>query len=352
MENANIPASTNCLYPASHATKKPIREMLDEIAANKNNCTSFYLDTTAHQSNDTFSTEGEDHHQGLARTHKLSDGSVYFFLTHSELDDDDQGILMQFRYGGPTSDEHILQTLPLTIAPLKQTLFMSEQHPSAIEFLPDVNNADAGYLFITEEMTNHRVAIYFWERDKDLRLLGHIFQGFPQGSPNFIFIDKVDDMYYLGIASNNTGWGKLYCAKPNELFPVCKPGNMNIHAFKQVVPESLFPFPVLGGPCQVKLIRDSLGIWYLLAYRSDPPDDPHGTDYIDTYRVEFSPFSISYRTNSVHIFLKPGETGFANTGTHVVERSGRLLVASSYRWSKKEGGSAGYVSRVDECPSF
>jgi hypothetical protein len=54
----------------------------------------------------------------------------------------------------------------------------------------------------------------------------------------------------------------------------------------------------------------------------------------------------------VHLTFKPGDTGFASTGTHHVEPSGRLLVSSSYRWSKNElPGEAGYVSRVDELPS-
>ena len=40
-------------------------------------------------------------------------------------------------------------------------------------------------------------------------------------------------------------------------------------------------------------------------------------------------------------------------GTHHVEPSGRLLLGSSYRWAKDEGpGDSGYVSRVDECPSW
>jgi hypothetical protein len=35
-----------------------------------------------------------------------------------------------------------------------------------------------------------------------------------------------------------------------------------------------------------------------------------------------------------------------------VERSGRLLLSSSYRWAEDEGpGTSSYVSRVDECPS-
>ena len=68
--------------------------------------------------------------------------------------------------------------------------------------------------------------------------------------------------------------------------------------------------------------------------------------------MTFEPFSISYRLFSTHITFKPGDTSFASTGTHHVERSGRLLLASSYRWSKDEGpGASSYVSRVDECPS-
>jgi hypothetical protein len=54
----------------------------------------------------------------------------------------------------------------------------------------------------------------------------------------------------------------------------------------------------------------------------------------------------------VHIFLRPGKTSFASTGTHYVDRKGRLLINSSYRWAEDEGpGDSGFVSRVDECPS-
>jgi hypothetical protein len=129
-------------------------------------------------------------------------------------------------------------------------------------------------------------------------------------------------------------------------------GFMNVSAFRPVTPESLFPFPVIDGASQNKLIRDATGTWYLLGFRSKPPDDPNGTDYVDVYRVEFSPFVISYRLFKVHISFRAGDTGFASTGTHYVEKSGRLLVSSSYRWAKDEGpGNSGFVSRVDECPS-
>jgi hypothetical protein len=341
-----------CDYPQSYQTACDIRTELEAVAANQSKCTSFYLDTVEGMSNDLFSTEGEDHHQGLARTHKLTDGSVYFFLSHSETDPGDKGSLSQYRYFGPTDQDHILSTAPLTVAPMKQLLQIDEQHPSDITFLPEVNSLDAGYLLVTEEYDQHGLTVYRWDPQHGLAVQGRILQGFPAGGPNFVFIDRVDDYYYLGIASSNWGWGKLFCARDSDLFPACEQGSMNVSAFEPAAPESLFPFPVTGGASQNKLIRDAKGQWYLLGFRSDPPDDPNGTDYVDVYAVTFSPFRISYRLFSVHISFRPGDTGFASTGTHYVERSGRLLVSSSYRWAKDEGpGDSSFVSRVDECPS-
>jgi len=338
-----------CRYPQSHATKRNIRTELDAVAANRRHCTSFYLDTIEAMSNDLFSTEGEDHHQGLARTHRLSDGSIYFFLAHSEVDPGDQGSVSQYRYAGPTDGDHVLSTSPLTVAPMTQLLPIDEQHPSDIVFLPDVNDIDAGYLFVTEEFVNHRVTVYRWEPGHALATQGRIFQGFPVGGPNFLFVDRVGADYYLGIASNNWGWGDLFRARATALFPKCVKGALDVSAFE---PAGMFPFPVLDGPSQVKLVRDGEGQWNLLAFRSDPSDDPNGDDYIDVYAVTFSPFAISYRLFSVHIFFRSGDTGFASTGTHFVERSGRLLISSSYRWAKDEGpGDSSFVSRVDECPS-
>jgi hypothetical protein len=342
--------SFGCVYPQSYPTARDIRTELEGLAANHRMCTSFYLDTVDGMSEGV--GEGEDHHQGLARTHKLSDGSIYFFLSHSEVGTGDKGSLSQYRYAGPTQGDHVLQSRPLTVAPMQQLLLIDERHPSDIAFLADVNGRDAGYLFVTEEYDQHGVTIYRWDPQHGLVVQGRIWQGFPTGGPNFVFIEKVGDLYYLGIASNNWGWGKLFCASPLALFPDCRPEAMNVDAFTPLGPESLFPFPLLGGPCQNKLILDVTGQWYLLGFRSVPNDDPHGTDYVDVYGVRFSPFMISHRLFSVHISFKAGDTGFANTGTHYVERSGRLLVSSSYRWAEDEGpGNSGYVSRVDELPS-
>jgi hypothetical protein len=69
------------------------------------------------------------------------------------------------------------------------------------------------------------------------------------------------------------------------------------------------------------------------------------------HAVEFTPFSVSPTLATVEVFLHP-RVNFASVGTLYVERSGRLLIASSYRWSQDEGpGDAGYVSLVDDCSS-
>ena len=69
---------------------------------------------------------------------------------------------MQFSYTRHTDDDHILQH-PLTVASMAQLLKITEEHPSDIVFLPDVNGFDTGYLFVTEEFTQHKLSIYFWK---------------------------------------------------------------------------------------------------------------------------------------------------------------------------------------------
>jgi len=368
-ETAAEPAAKGCIYPQSNATAHPIADELAALAANRSKCTSFYLDTVEGMSDDFPYTEGEDHHQGLARSHLLSDGSIFFFLTHSETDEGDQGIVAQFRYGGPTDGEHVVETDPPTVAPMEQLLRIDEQHPSDIEFLPDVNRADSGYLFVTKEFVERRVVVYRWTPGEDLVLVDHIFQGFPAAipdevlvkpggvplspiaGPNFIFLDRAGAYYYLGIASDHWGWGQLMRARDAELFPGCRPGVIDVSAF---TPAGMFPYPVLHrtGACQVGLVRDAEAKWFLLAYHSDPPDEEEATDYVDLYGVRFEPFAISYLLDTVHVSFEPGDTSFASTGTHCVEESGRLLLLTSYRWAEDEGpGDSSYVSRVDELPS-
>jgi hypothetical protein len=69
----------------------------------------------------------------------------------------------------------------------------------------------------------------------------------------------------------------------------------------------MVPFPVLGGS-QVKLVRDGEGAWYLLGFRSDPEDDPHGTDFVDVHGVRFNPFAITPQLFSVHVRARRGLT--------------------------------------------
>jgi len=348
-------------YPQSHATTQPILEELDGVASSE--AASFYLDTVESMGNfQIFGediTNGEDHTQGLARTQRLSDGSIYWFLSYS--DTSGQGSLSQYRYAGSLDDEHVVQTSPLTVAPMAQLLTLDDEwHPSDITFLPEVNGADAGYLLVTEEMDRHLLAVYRWAPGQDLSLQGYVGTTaanagdppptpLPTGGPNFVFVDLVDGEYLLGVASNNWGLGYLYTADPARLFPSATPGQLDVAAFAPS--GGTFPFPLLGGPCQCKLVRDATGAWSLLAFRGDPDDSETATDYVDLYPVQYPPLVIGARQASVHVFFPAGDTSFASTGTHYVEPSGRLLVSSSYRWAEDEGpGTSGYVTRVDELP--
>lgn len=343
-----------------------MREMLREIAANGPLCASFYLDTI-----EAMSSGGEDHAQGLARTHLLSDKkTVYFFQSNSHING--LGTISQYRYVGPVDGEHVKTDHPTMYVALMTQLMslVGEDHPSDIVFLPELNHLDAGYLFVAAEYGWHNVAVYYWEPGKDLLLIDKITQNLsniylgsatPKG-PNLLLLDRVGDTYFLGAASTNWGNGYLFTASADALFPDCKPGGMNVSAFALAPSNALashatdghFDLPVgnSDSPSQTKLVRDSSDAWYMLAFRSDPSADDHGTDYIDAYPVQFSPFAIITPPITVHVVFPPGETGFASTGTHYVDAAGRLLVSSSYRWSENEGpGGSAYVSRVDECPS-
>ena len=343
------PVPPRCFYPGSYPTSAPIQTMLASIV--KMRSTSFYLDTVEAMKGGL--GHGENHHQGLARSHNLSDGSIYFFLAHSDLDSGSRGSISVYRYAGPTDGGHILETKPLTVAPMQQMLMLNdEHHPSDICFVPDMNGADSGYLFATHEYEDHQVVVYRWAPNTPLAPIGSL--QFETNGPNLLFVDKVGGSYYLGVASTHWPTIHLFSASCEALFPSCAKGSMNVAAFQPVQPKTGFAFPVNPDSSQMKLVRDSLGDWYLFGFRGDPSSDPHGTDYVDLYRVTFAPsFSISSLIAAYHVNFKSGDTGFANTGTHHVDPSGRLLISSSYRWAEDEGpGKSGYVSRVDEIPSW
>ena len=215
-------AEGRCRYPQSHATARDIRTEIAGVASNRSSCTSCYLDSVESMGEHPPSSGGS-HHQGVARTHRLSDGSIYFFLSHSEVGGRiagvefpvrRQGNITVYRYGGPTEGEHILETDPLTVAPMEQMVSLDETHPADICFLPDVNGLDAGYLFVTEEFDRHCVSVYSWEPSGGLNLLGQVRQGFPGTGPNLLFFDRVGHDYYLGIATYHWGWGSAATPGP------------------------------------------------------------------------------------------------------------------------------------------
>jgi hypothetical protein len=335
-----------CIYPASNPLIGSLDVALKGVASNKNKCTSFYLDTLRYMRRGA-NVLGRNHHQGLARTHLLSDGSIFFFLSTSNIGA--EGTIAQFRYLGPLDGEHVLQTDPLTVAFMVQLLSIDEGHPADICFLPDVNQLDSGYLFVTEAYDQHRISVYPWAPGYDLFPPFHFPRNFDDG-PDSLFIDRVGDTYYLGAADSGSRKGLLWTAQAEDLFPTCKKHCMNPYAFNPLNPTE-FTLPADGKASQIKLIQQADGSWFLLGFRGDPPDETEGIDYVDVYSVAFNPFNISDRQESVHIYFRKGDTSFANTGTHYVENSGRLLISSSYRWAESEGPGGSYVSRVDECPS-
>ena len=358
--------------PASWPINKPILNALDEVFTNADVCASLYLDTTQDMARGT--GYGGDHAQGLARTHKLLDGSIVFFLAYSKIGG--HGSISTYRYAGPTDGDHVseqeLQADPLAVAPQTQLMMVSDEHPADIVFLPEVNGADAGYLFVTEPRDSRTIVVFRWDAASGLQSVQtpaglfaftDIFAN--TNGPNFIFLDRVGSSYFLGVAGfDKNQFGLLFSAQGDELFPPTAAGEIVLSAFQPVAQSeiaqeisgqagNLFFFPVDQDACQVKLAQDSIGQFFLLGFREDPPSETEGTDFVDVYPVTFSPFSIAARSASVHIQFRPGDTGFSSTGTHFVDQRGRIMLSSSYRWSEDElSGGAGYVSRVDECCSL
>ena len=106
-----------CIYPGSCPTDRRILDVLNAVA--QKDGSRFYLDTVESMSNDGIIHDAE-HHQGLARSHILSDGSIAWFLSHAETDSG--GSLSWYRYAGPTDGEHILQTVYNATKRIRKTL--------------------------------------------------------------------------------------------------------------------------------------------------------------------------------------------------------------------------------------
>jgi hypothetical protein len=353
-----------CLYPSSFPASRPINQVLQILGSAQRSSVSFYLDTTESMGGGSGRNE-LNHAQGLARTPKFSDGSIYAFLTYSEISA--IGTLSQYRYTGPTDGDRITPTNgALAVAPMEQIIPVDrEEHPADIVFLQDINRADAGYVFVTEAYDGNAVSVYSWYLNGPLTKIGLIpFGPFPPDvaplhGPDFVILDRVEDYYYLGMLYGQMG--QLFRAETEDLFPTRTVGEMNVEAFQPVpaydivppanpLPQSnMFDSPIYSDASQVKLIRDANDQWFLLGFRGDPDDSTSATDYIDLYPVSFSPFSIGGRISATHVTFPAGDTSFASTGTHYVDAFGRVMVSCSYRWAKDDlSGGAGYVTRVDE----
>jgi hypothetical protein len=352
-----------CQYPRYNALDAPLPQVLQTLGTTRDGV-SYYLDTTQNMGGGSGRNE-KNHAQGLARTPRLSDGSIFVFLTYSEIGA--IGTLSQYKYTGPTGGDRIAPTNgALSVASQVQIIPVDkEQHPADLLFLQDVNRADAGYLFVTEVYDGNCVAVFSWAKGGPVTKIGAIeFGPFPPdvaslNGPDFVFLERIGDYYYLGMAGGSLG--QLFRAKTEALFPTRAIGGMNVGAFQPVpaydlaspapplsIP-GLFEFPIDTDASQVKLVRDSQGEIFLLGFRSNPPDTTDATDYIDAYPVSSSPFQIGALLSTTHVTFPAGDTSFASTGTHLVDAAGRIMVSCSYRWAKDDlSGGAGYVTRVDE----
>jgi hypothetical protein len=343
-----------------------------------------WLDTPESQSGGL--GQGENHHQGLARSHKLSNGDIYFFLSHSEIGG--TGNLSQFRYPGRTLFERVDQVAGKygsATALLEQLLPLSdesppEEHPSDINFLPDIDNLDAGYLFVAKEYDARWITVYKWSPGEQFARIGNIHVPFKAvirdwvyyeislgilspdvlehpspdmimnyNQPSHVFVDRFDDDYYLVVWDNDHRTGWAYRADKNFLFPTSGAGKMNVGAFR--LQNSFQSCYDLGS--QAKFVRDSTGKWYLLAYLSDGSDESAPSS-VAVYDIAIAPnhdfWLLGPQTvkNPVPITLPDSGVSFSSTGTHHVDGStGMLLIYSSYRWADDKPGY--YVSLVDEC---
>ena len=347
-------SATTILYPQSTALR---RLVFDELNAFAHNCVSIFLDDTQGECGGCFDggsscclgdvcCNEEDHHQGLARTPALSDGSIYFFLSHSGVQGvGDTGRLMQFRYDGTVDNGHVTQQG--RTAPMEERLLLADEtHPSAITFLPDVNHFDGGYLFVAKEYDGQKVTVYYWQPHTDLKAIGDIYAGLTK--PSHVVIDKITaDDYYLVVFDDSYKNGSPYRARAADLFPSGTPGAMNVSAFQ---PLPYFKFDGDLGS-QAQLIRDSSNTWYLLAYNS-PDTSGFGDDSVHIRNIQFDGDAVTLAFETAFpkpIFFPAGGTSFTNSGTHYVDNNGRLLIASSERWAQEEGDPYGWESRVDEC---
>lgn len=339
-------------YWASYALNGPIEQVLDSLARNKQSAASIHLDTAEDMKN-IAAFEGKDHHQGIARTAMFPNGNVYCFLTHSEVDHGDQGSLGVFEYSGPLDGDHFQATKPTPVAPRKVDLkLLRERHPSDLCFLPEINGHLSGYLFVAHEFEDKAVVVYRWIGEPaSLTYVGAL--KLPKdvpGGPQFVFLDNISDHYVLGVTSGQLCW--TFTAPQEQLFPSDAPGTIALESFGTA--QGPTPFHVHPHTSQVKLVRDANAVWFLLVFWGDKKGKTNSADHVSAHPISLDDkkvVTVGSEWKKVHLLFPGGDTSFVSTGTHLVERSGRLLVSTTYRWSKNEGGDAGYVSRLDELAS-
>ncbi len=100
----------------------------------------------------------------------------------------------------------------------------------------------------------------------------------------------------------------------------------------------------------MRYVTNATNFWNVLVYNS-PDNDGVGDDYVHVWSITLGD-TVTLTSETMvptSFFFPAGGTSFTNTGTHYVDRNGRILISSSERWAQDEGEPFDWESRVDEC---
>ncbi|WP_102798129.1 hypothetical protein [Bowmanella denitrificans] len=311
-------------------------------------CQNFTLDT---ESDHAF--EISDHHQSMTLSHRFSNGSALAFVSHSETGNGDYGQIMAFRVSASqfTNGSDLIgkdQTLPMT-----EKLFITEQHPSGIAWLPapQQSGRDRGYLIIASENENKvRIRQFSQEGDEGeiATLANH-----PLGQITDVWLAQEGGNNWLILHNMNAGTGAAYKANTADLFQygTSAEGELDINAFTLV---NQYQSPANTG-CgksvgqNAQLVKDSTNNWYVVhTYTGENICGANsGNNIVKAYRAYFNAdgtFSLAtsttpYAQTTVGSSSLPDGRGADGAAGFRVSEDGRLVAYY--------GGQYAYMSWFD-----
>lgn len=250
--------------PVAYSTERfpvsldlPISDAVDAL---NNQCTTFYADT---QSDHSF--EISDHHQSAEFSHTWPDGSKTLFISHSEMDSNDQGQILSFHAPASMfSNDLIDQQRELKLV---EKHYIDEQHPSGMAWLPSPIDAHHGVLVIASEENGE---LLFKHSDASGKIT--TTQTFvPNDVANItdVWAFEKDQQLWLIVHDMNHGRGAAYQANIDELFTSDHQLDLTALHFNNHYqsPDETGCNKSLGQNAQV--VRDSNNDWYVVHTYSD-----------------------------------------------------------------------------------